>query len=262
MVEYVLMLVVSVAMVMALGYQVFKPFQTFLKSYMGDYISCLLETGELPSLGNPDTQTILEDASCNAQFQAASIAGGRPSKSASSTSSNSQTEQSQSEAGGSTGAGNSGGSGSGGSRGGNLLISSMRKKTATEVGSGADGKVTEIPLAEGSTFYNREDSFSSEVKARAAKTTYVGIAGMTDEEKKKQSRKDGSQKTLVPGENSGPALKKITIKKPEAEIQAEAEDTPLTFGNFFRFLLIAAIIIAILVVLGSQALKIAKSQEK
>jgi hypothetical protein len=245
---------------------VFKPFQAFLKSYMGDYISCLLETGELPSLGNPDTQNILDEAGCDAEYQPASVAGGRPSRSKGSTSANSVAQKSSSSVSGdSDGSGGSGGGGGGGtssSRGGNLLISSMKKKTATETGGGNDGKKTEIPLAENSSFYSRKDSFSSEARAKVTKTTYIGIAGVTDEEKKKQERKEGNRRIVASGEDIGPALKKISIKKSEAKIQTEPEDTPLTFGNFFRFLLIAAIIIAILVVLGSQALKIAKSQEK
>jgi hypothetical protein len=265
-VEYVLMLVVSVAMVMALGYQVFKPFQVFLQSYMGDYISCLLETGELPSLGNSDTQAILDDAGCNAQFQAATISGGRPPKPGTTANSSAKAAQqaksvAQSSSSGGGGAGDGAGQ-SKSSQGGNLLISSMKKKTATEVGGGQSAKVTEIPLETNSMFYNRKDSYSSEAQAKAAKTTHVGIAGMTEDEKKKQQRKEGNQKTFIANENTGPALKKITIKKPEAKVQSEAEDTPLTFGNFFRFLLIAAIVIAIIVMLGSQVLKVVKSQEK
>ncbi|MGZ3795487.1 MAG: hypothetical protein ACXVB1_03935 [Pseudobdellovibrionaceae bacterium] len=267
MVEYVLMLVVSVAMVMALGYQLFKPFQIFLKSYMGDYIACLLETGELPSLGNPQTQALLEDAGCNAQFEAATISKGRPSKPANSSSSaqaqksDSSSKSSDSSGGQAKGDGG-GGHGPSSSRGGNLLISSMKRKTATESRGGQETKVTEIPLEEKSQFYNRKNSFSSDLNRAQGKTTYVGIAGMTEDEKKKQERREENSRTLASGESRGFPLKKIPIKKPEAKPPIEAEDTPFTFGNFLKFLLIATIVIALIVVLGSQALKVIKSQEK
>lgn len=264
-VEYVLMLVVSVAMVMALGYQIFKPFQAFLKSYMGDYIACLLETGELPTLGNPDTQAILEAEGCNAKFQAATLAGGRPSNSTTSSKPLSQAQKTDSgskssEAGSGRIDGGSGNSAS--SRGGNLLISSMKKKTATETSEGQNGKVTEISLAENSQFYNRKNSYSSDAALQVGKKTQIGIAGMTEDEKRKQERKEERNGRIVSSESMGPPLKKIPLKKPEVKPAVEAEESPFTFGNFLKFLLIAAIVIALVVVLGSQALKVIKSQEK
>lgn len=265
-VEYVLMLVVSVAMVMALGYQIFKPFQSFVKSYMGDYTACLLETGELPSLGNSDAEAALSEQGCDANFEAATLAGGRPPRSGGGAEAKNDSQGNKND--GSSGSG-SGGSGGGGAGGGsssgssnNLLVKSMKKKTATEMGAAPSEKITEIPLAEGGKFYNRKGSYSSEARAQIAKTTYVGIAGLTEEEKKKQERKDGNKRVVASGESFAPPLKKIPVKKPEPKPEKEIEDTPLTFGNFFRFLLIAAIVIAIVVMLGTQILKFAKSQEK
>lgn len=262
--EYVLVLVVSVALVMALAYQVFTPFRDFLKSYMGDYIACLLETGELPSLGNDATQEMLAEEGCDAKFEGATLAGGRPPNSSGSGSkSGEKNGASKSDSGDSSGGGGGGSPGSSSSSNGrNLLVSSMKKKTATEVGA-PTGKVTEIPLADGgSKFYNRKDSWNEGPVNRGDKSTYVGIAGLTDEEKKKQARKEEATRGIAMGENFAPAPKKIPIKKPEPKPEVEAADEPFTFGNFFRFLLIAAIVIALIVVLGSQALKIAKSQEK
>lgn len=262
-VEYVLILIVTVGLLLALIYQVFKPFQSFVQSYMGDYTACLLETGELPSLGNTDAESALSDEGCNSKFEAATLANGRPpvtnssSSTSSSTTANSSSSSSSSDSGGGTTV--SPGSATNGNN--NLLVSSMKKKTGTESGSGASQKVTEIPVDSESKFYNRKDSYSKEGVVRNDKTTYVGIAGMTEEEKKKQERQEGKGRIIASGEFGGP-LKKIAVKPPPAKPLVEDEDTPMTFGNFFRILLIAAIIIALIVVLGSQALKIAKSQEK
>lgn len=266
LVEYVLLLIVTVSILLALIYQIFKPMQAFVKSYMGDYVQCLLETGELPSLGNEASAALLADEGCDSKFDAATLAGGRPPKSNSSAgstqSSSNQGASSESDSGEGGGGGTSSASTSSRSSGNNLLIDSMRKKTGTETPVDASGKVTEVPLAEGTKFYNRKDSYSQDYVTQNSKRTYVGIAGPTEEEKKKQMRKEGNRRVVASGDDFGSPPKKTVVKPPPSKPIVEAEDTPLTFGNFFRFLLIAAIIIALIVVLGSQALKIAKSQEK
>lgn len=267
LVEYVLMLVVSVAMVLALGYQLFKPFQSFLKAYMGDYIACLLDTGELPSLGNRDAKEALADEGCNVNFEAATLAGGRPPKSSSSSSkSSSNPSTSKSSSSSSSSGGSSGGSSSPSSSAPNrnLLVSSINKRNGTESKSSSE-KTTEIAISgvSGNGYYNRRDSWSDgSSRAVASRTTALGIAGLTEDEKKRLGRQEGAKNTIASGESVGPPPKKIAIPKNEAKVVTAAEDDPMTFGNFFRFLLIAAIIIALVVVLGSQALKISKSQEK
>ncbi len=263
--EYVLILVVTVSILLALIYQVFRPFQSFVKGYMGDYVACLLETGELPSLGNSDSEALLSDEGCDSKFDAATLAGGRPSKSDSEGTSAATKSDPSSQDGSSSDGGNGGGGASPSSATNsrnNLLIASMKKKTATESGSGANSKVTDIPIDNGSKFYNRQDSYSQGGVLKDGKHTSVPITGLSDEEKKKKARQEGAQRTVASGDNlSGPA-KKTSVKPPPPKVMQEAEDEPMTFGNFFRFLLIAAIVIAIVVVLGSQALRIAKSQEK
>ncbi len=266
LVEYVLLLVVTVSLLLALVYQIFRPFQSFVKSYMGDYTACLLETGELPSLGNQDSQDKLSEEGCNSKFESATLASGRPSNYASTnvpfekrTESDSNSAVSKSENSSGSGSSSSSASGPGGN---NLLISSMKKKSGTESGGEPSGKVSEIPLAQQSKFYNRKDSYSKEFGANNGKTKYVAITGMSEEEKKKKERQENARRVIASGDGLADPSKKTPVKPPPPKPVVEAEESPMTFGNFFRFLLIAAIIIAIIVVLGSQALKIAKSQEK
>ena len=42
---------------------------------------------------------------------------------------------------------------------------------------------------------------------------------------------------------------------------ADQQDSPMTFGNFIRFLIIAAIIIALVVLVGGQMLQVGKSMD-
>lgn len=265
LVEYVLLLVVTVSILLAVVYQIFRPFQSFVKSYMGDYVACLLETGELPSLGNSDSEALLSDEGCDSKFDAATLASGRPSKyDSQGTNTATKSDPSSYDSSGSSGGGGGGGvspSSATNSRN-NLLIASMKKKTATESGGGANDKVTDIPIDNGSKFYNRKDSYSQDGVTKNGKQTYVPITGLSEEEKKKKERQENARRTIASGENLDGPAKKTSVKPPAPKVAKEAEDEPMTFGNFFRFLLIAAIVIAIIVVLGSQALRIAKSQEK
>lgn len=255
-------------MVMAVAYQLFRPMQAFLKDYMGTYVSCLLETGELPSFGNEMTQQILADEGCNAKFQPASIARGRPPNESSSSSSSSSKSSAANKGGSDS---DSSGSGSGGGRGGagnrgpdnsRNLLTSRNKKSATDSAGKNDGKTTELPVdVSASKFYNRRSS-SEYNGVDPSKKVVLGGAMFSDDEKKKQARKeDGNQSIKLP-DGSGAAPKKIALKAPERKPADEDKDEGFSLGNFMRFLLIAAMIIAIIVVLGSQALKIAKSGEK
>ncbi len=54
LVEYILLLVITLILVFSLSAQFIQPLAKFYKNYIGDYISCLLETGELPSPLNPN----------------------------------------------------------------------------------------------------------------------------------------------------------------------------------------------------------------
>ena len=50
-IEYLLILILVVSIILGILYQFNDAFKKFINGYFGDYIACLLETGELPSLG-------------------------------------------------------------------------------------------------------------------------------------------------------------------------------------------------------------------
>lgn len=265
MVEYLLMIVVSVSLLVGLSTALFKPVREFLNMYMGSYVSCLLETGELPSLGNDDAKTVLQDQGCNAHFQAATLKFGRPP--AGSSSSPNSSDSSKSSSSGSSSSSKSSSSDkknnqSSSSPTPNQSRNLLNQKSTALESRGSSEKVTDIPVDPGQTssLYNRQGAWGSQSVGRSAKATAVGMAGMTEDEKRKQSRRDNANQTVATGEDLGGRTKKVTIKKPEPKVD-EIKDEPMTFGSFLRLLLIAGIIIAIIVVLGGQALKISKSRE-
>lgn len=80
-VEYVLLLVVTIGLLIAVAAQVFTPFNKWAKTYMGSYIGCLLDAGELPMLGTTGSGA---DNICNGKFEQFSIGSGRSPKTGSS----------------------------------------------------------------------------------------------------------------------------------------------------------------------------------
>lgn len=73
--EYILVLVVVVGIIMGILYQFNDAFKKYVQSYFGEYVACLLETGELPGLGGEDGANA---QICNASFEPFSLQNGRP----------------------------------------------------------------------------------------------------------------------------------------------------------------------------------------
>lgn len=267
-VEYVLMLVIIVAMIYGLTSQIFRPVNAFLDNYMGKYLECILEMGELPSLGSESTA--LEDEGCNARFQPGTLANGRPPNgsggagSGSSSSSNSSTNKNSSSSEGGGSGGSSGTYAGSQSRGGSRFLNRGRRPSSgVESGGAANGKVVEIALDGGGSgsFFKGASGGGSAVIRR--KTSSVAISGLTEVERKRLEKKANGEgrSTIVTGESIKPPVKKLMVKKPP-ERTIEKEEEPFTIGNFIRIIFIAAIIIALVLFIGGQALQMSKSFEK
>lgn len=271
MVEYVLILIITVSLILALVTQIFKPLQGFLQSYMGDYVACLLETGELPSLGSDEANPATEE--CNAKFDKATWAGGRPSTGSGSGAGTTNPNTNPTNP--SSSSSDSGGSSSG-SRGGTYAGSSSRAGGSTfrapgRAPTGIDGasssskeKTVEIALEGGGSGGFFAGSNGGTYAGRAArKTRSIGLAGLSEADKKKLERKEISgRQTLVATDGFSPPQKKSTVKPPSEKPMVLEDDKPMTIGNFIRYLFIAGIIIALVIFIGGQALQMSKSFEK
>src|SRR5262245_45898196 len=77
MIEYILLVVVIITMALAIGARLFKPFNEWANHYIGDYVVCLLDYGELPSLGGAEA---FSDGECDKKFEPFTVAGGRGEK--------------------------------------------------------------------------------------------------------------------------------------------------------------------------------------
>ena len=255
--EYVLLLVVTVGLVLALITQFFKPLQSFIDSYLGDYTACLLQTGELPSFGGESTIAAYEG--CETKFAPGTLANGRPPLDSvgSSKSGNGKNGSSSRGSGAVEGAGYAGSSSRGGS---NRMFNSSRGTKSGDAGGADASKTTEIAVEGGGgagSFFNT--SSSGTIIIRRNKTVAVSGAQFSAEMKKKIEKKQAGARRVVAADGLSTPPKKIAIKKPERKIDSVVEDEEFTIGNFMRMLFIIGIILAIVVFVGGQVLQMSKN---
>ena len=261
-VEYILILTLAVAIILGAIVQLNSAFRVWADNYFGEYLSCLLETGELPSLsgGAPDSL-------CDEAFRPFSLAEGRPAvgdpigsggsgsdedggedsdgqgrarpATTSSSDSGSQNDQAYSRR------GNSGGrrirvssSQGAGSQSGEGATDESGQVTFNSFNQG--GRVVRIPIRETAAIRQRRYREDQKEKERArVKTTAEGSS----------QERDGA-----------PQLIKSTVRKTASDVPDTGFEW--SFGNLLRWLIIIAILIAILLFIGGQALQISKSLEK
>ena len=191
-IEYVLLLVVIVGM--ALGAKTaFGHLNDFMGKYMGEYIVCLMEYGELPSLEVADSSQKNHigstGKSCDQQFAGFTFVNGRPAT-----------------GGGGSGGGTGVSSGSGGN--GNSNSTSGNKNSSTNASNSGNGKKSSSDSGSG------KDSENSDL----IKNGGGSKKGSSPYSKKEITRSDGfgtsdgsdsaSQKTRVIEEEDGDGRKK------------------------------------------------------
>lgn len=256
--EYVLLLVITVSLILSLTNQFFKPFGAFVNNYMGDYISCLLETGEFPTTGNsPNSQS-----ECDFKFDPATFKDGRQPASGGSASDGNSSGRKKSGQGDNSSAGAGSYAGSAGQRASNLNSGPPSRGNGDS--GGGQTKVVEISI--GSTpeagFNARSSSSAFGVNGGAARGAQVITYGITgSDQKKHEDDKKGGTRTIA-SEGSYRSPKKMTLKPPSKDaVLKEDKNEELNIGDYFRYLLIAAIIILLIAVIGGQAARLTKSWE-
>lgn len=255
-VEYVLLLSVVVLVVFGFLTQFNSAFGEWSKNYFGDYVACLLEYGELPGLGGGSLAE-----GCDAAFSEFSLANGRNPFGpgiGESGSGKGRNGDGSGEGGGSgrTSADSSGragrsflsrnsSSGSGSGAGGAGRVGRFEAPTSDEsaedlFGGSRSGRMTEQGIRE--TVLRPRQIFASYASEREEKKA---------EEKKAKVAKEAEIVTRPP---------RLTVRERSLRKTAAVEETGLDmgFGGFIRFLFIMAIIIAIIILLGGQALQISK----
>lgn len=306
-VEYVLLAVVVVSLIIGMG-KVFTVIDDGFNKYMGGYISCLMEYGELPSLGVQDADLKKHTANtgkkCDAQFGAFSFAEGRPPTGGGS---NGQGGSGTNQAGGNgrNGSGNDrNGDGSGDGKVSGKGVDGSDgdgdNDTANGFASGSGGrggrgdKNKRSPTAQGAVatadapmefeesktrvIEEEEDGADSEKnKARRRRSLtnnggyepYRAITGRMKQEIEKQQKRRSTPRqptrtvtTLTKEEVRFVPVRKA-ISRSVAVEGAEMKDSGnnFSFGNIIKWLLIAAMVLAIIVFFGGQVLNYSNSKD-
>jgi hypothetical protein len=270
-IEYILLLFVAVFIMLGTVYQFNDAFQKWAANYFGEYLACLMEAGELPNLGAPQGGSV-----CDQLYEPFNIASGRPSVPTSGGGGNSASSRSgrSSAASNSTGddtassvgrasripvsRGGAGGGRRGGSYGSRGGGSSGGFGSGSEGGSGDDSSYTgssesSIPTAA----LGRPEK----IKLKKPGELDRGF-GFGAEDKKKKKKKKVAVKRRTASE--GPANERkalMKVKRAKKERVEVVQDDGWSLGGIFRYLVIIAIILALVIFLGGQALQISKSME-
>ncbi len=271
--EYILVLIVTVSIILGIMHQFSDAFGNFLDKYFGDYIACLLETGELPSLGGQGAN----QSSCQSPMQNFSLDSGKA-----------LVQSSSGNGGGSGGSDsaptkNDGGSDSTSSSRG---PSRSRPRTVTRSGGTAngDGQTANTKKGRPGRFNQKLNSSKGDDKSknvgfngsggrgvgpdgkviRRKRIIYLGDDYLSEDEKKKKKQatlNESREKKKGDVNQLRTPLMKLEIKKTR-NVSSQEEEKGFNFSVFIKFLLIAGIIIAIVIFLGGQGMQIKKSWQK
>lgn len=256
-VEYILVLVVTVALVLTGLYQLNSAFKSWANNYFGNYLACLLETGELPTISGGGGDRGL----CNEVFKPFSLAEGRPlvgnwSPGEGSAPGRGRGSREANRGGSTVGGGGGGYGGRTGrfsSRGGGLSRSTI--KASGKKGSGAT-----YTGSTGTTDYGGGYGSTNRRLNVGVRQRLDNKFAFEEERERKDSRKMAST-TRRPGDESAKAPR-IRVKRSEIKkVDTEVADSGLNLPNFLRILIIAGIVIALVMFLGGQALQIGKSMD-
>ena len=253
-VEYILVLVVSVAIILGGMYQLNSAFKTWANNYFGTYLACLLETGELPTISGTGGDSGL----CNQFFKPFSLADGRPLLAQGANKEPAEPKQNST----STREGRRGGGGSGGGGGtSNSEFSRSKLPGNPENGNkGAGGKRSEATNT-GDTRTQNYGSYGSNGSSSRKTRLLLDTNFAFQNERETPTRR---QITSVPQRNyTGSAGMKTAVHfhNKSTVDTGDAPESGFTIASFLRYLIIAAIILALVIFLGGQGLQIGKSMD-
>jgi hypothetical protein len=256
-VEYILALIVGVVLILGGMYQLNTAFKTWATNYFGNYLACLLEAGELPSIsgGGGDSGV------CNEFFKPFSLAEGRPLKENAKTGGG-QAAKTGSGAGANdkrAGVSHVAGGGSHFSSGPAFGRGGGNRGFAVKGGKGKGGDSSAFTGSTEASNYG--SAYGSKRRIDIKTKTLLDNRFAFDQSREGREKRKSITSFKRPSEEGGRAPK-IRVKRIDHKRDIAAqEDTGLNIPNFLRILIIAAIVIALVFFLGGQALQIGKSMD-
>jgi hypothetical protein len=274
MIEYILVITVSVVIILGLMEKMYTPLGAFVESIMGTYVECLLETGELPKMGDTSGD---DSGECQYSLPWVDADGG-------SSTTDRRTAQGKSGSGDDEGGGDDESSASeGGSTGPGRAMSrrSSRGPRRTVVGGASNlrgGSMGSEGASAGEASRTTVAAVESEGRGRGffsaaggnrivrQRSRYIAVSGEVAQELAKKKKKEDKQTQSVQRLEGGGGVraKKLTLKPPEKRRIAESEikSQGIDIALIVKYLLIGGIIILLIVLIGGQVLQMSKNWEK
>lgn len=257
-IEYILLLVVVVSIVIGFSMKIYQPLGRYVNNYVGEYLECLLETGQLPVINDgADLET-----ECSRVFRAGNEFAG-------STAAN-QANQNKDAANGKSKTSNSGaGSGeSANSAGGsnkNYFLNGKNSGGGMSDGGGSSASVaseeSKYTGSTGSSSRGRSMSVYSRGDARVIRSIPITNYEFLRRQKQREKTKVRNLGAAESEQDMG-KLKKLQLKKKEANRKlAEVQEEDFSFGKIFRLFIIALILILILIVVGGEATSVFRNMD-
>lgn len=260
LVEYIFIVFLMLFVFLGAFYQVSSAFQNWAGQYFGNYLTCLLETGELPSLGYSQETTSL--TGCDAEYAPFSIANGRPPLFGAGAGGSG-------EGGDGAGAGSGAGSGgvvqggrfgrSGGGRGRGVGRSGKFRGKAKK---GASSKGKNKDKAFQNKFISSSTSTSVAQEIDDGDDVYLvryGAAQKEKEKKKESSQRVFTKKGRLSGGESSKDKVFVVKKAPKRELQQE--EKRLTLPGFLRYLVLILLVVGLVIFLFLQMSQLRKTME-
>lgn len=283
-VEYTLLLVIVITILTGSIYQFSSAFQAFTDSYFGDYLQCLIESGELPQLGGDD------EGICSSSFQAFSLANGRPMINNSNASSGNNAGNSSSGGGSTYGGTNPNASGTtvgrepgtsvgAGSSSGNIGSADPGATGSSNAGggSGGSGRSNRISVGGQANTSGFGNNRNKKVPFNPQANTYSDLGGNSGNSGLRSRRvlrpyaDDGDGSNLDGGQGAsagatagvgggGGREKKVPVveRKPSND---DDDIEEMSFANFMKYLIIFCVIVALVLFIGGQIQSITKSMD-
>lgn len=271
-VEYILLLAISVALIIGLMKQLYQPFGNWMQDYMGQYLECLLDVGELPSLGGGS-----DSGECNSKFSSFSVTAGRPplepnpkdkgkngnnlqgrnKTDANDSSSRNSFDQSGEQNNVAARARRSG-------RDPSFSVGTPTGSDSKNLGDNSgDNLQNTTKLPESSYLKLRKNEASTKLNQELENRGSLSQSFFVKAKNKKEVEAPVLGKTNL-DEDGGAAnkTKKLIIKAPERKIAADEKQESWNFSDYIKYAIIILILVALGLFLFGQMASISKSMEK
>lgn len=274
LVEYILLLVVIIALASALLYQFIPAIKNVVDFQLGSYLQCLLDQGELPGLGGDNDVQDCEFNPVNVAGNSASSnkQGSGNSSNISNTNRNRDSNNSEPTNDSTQARGGRAGSSSGSGSGADTRVFEANRQKSLALAQGESGEVTETASRDESGSANSTNLEVSNlsnlqresIKRRRLRRLPRGMEIASSQKRKKEQTIPTLEVKKAQDESGAEPRQKAFKFDPAKPLRtpAEAPSEPWSISAILKYILIIAGLIIILWVIGSQIAQVARSQEK